>query len=374
MTFAARATTFLSVVAAAGLLALACGKGPDSTFDPSARDGSADGSSGGFDPREGGTGADGSSGGACVTTSTEAKLTPVNLVVMFDRSGSMGDPAEDPSYDPALRWLPVGAAMKGFFADAASKGLSASLTFFPSITNSCALADYAAADVALRALPDPLFSQTLDATAPKGDTPTRAAVSGAILQAQAVRQARPTDKTVLVLVTDGEPFGCGVTNATEQAQEVSRVSADVAAVKATIPTYVIGVGPSVAALDAVATAGGTTAFHVQVGTPAQTTQQLIAAMAQIRSQSARCDFDIPIPPDGRKVDLDKVNVVVERPGQPPATLPFDKDCTGAGFRFDPPAAPTKVLLCPAACDDVRATAGGKVNVVFACVARPDVPR
>lgn len=353
----------------------ACGK-DESLFDPS-DPANRDGGGTGFDPNGdggGGGGGDGGGPGACASTTAAAALTPVNLVVMFDQSGSMGDTTEDPTYDPAQRWIPVGAAMKAFFTDPSSAGMNASLSFFAVATNSCAVADYAAAEVPIRALPSATFSQVLDAHTPKGDTPTRSAVTGAILQGQALLQARPNEKTVIVLVTDGEPFGCGVTNQNEAAQEVQRVVADVAAVKATLPTYVIGVGPSVAALDAVATAGGTTGFHVQVGTPTQTTQQLLAAMGQIRGSVAQCDFDIPAPPDGRALDLDKVNVEIAPPGKAPSTVAYSKDCAGPGWRFDDPVSPKKVQLCPATCADVRATAGGKVNVVFACVARPDVVR
>ena len=45
---------------------------------------------------------------ACVSSLAGAELTPVNLVIMYDKSGSMGNPAEHPSFDPAKRWIPVG--------------------------------------------------------------------------------------------------------------------------------------------------------------------------------------------------------------------------------------------------------------------------
>jgi hypothetical protein len=325
----------------------------------------------GLDGEGGATG----DGGTCATVAAEATLTPVNLVVMYDQSGSMGDTTEDPSFDPTLRWVPVGQAMKAFFGDAQSAGLRAALTFFPNATNSCLSADYATAEVALTALPAAVFSTTITAHAPKGDTPTRAAAASAVAQAKAIAASHPGEKTAIVLVTDGEPYGCGINDATMSNAEIVLVAADVAAVAATIPTYVVGVGPSVQHLDAVATAGGTTAFKVQVGSAAQTTQQLLAAMAQIRGALGKCDFDVPKPPDGRQLDYGKVNVEVVHPGAPTETLAYSADCaTGKGWHFDDPNSPKKVLLCGSTCDVVKAEAGGKVLVAFACVDRPDVVR
>jgi hypothetical protein len=266
--------------------------------------------------------------------------------------------------------------MKAFFSDPSSAGMNAALTFFPNANNSCQEADYSAptpGGVALTALPASVFTTTIDATSPKGDTPTRAATLGAIAQAKAIAAQHPTDKTVVVLVTDGEPYGCGISTGTQSDTEAQAVAQEVAKVKAQIPTYVIGVGPSVQNLDAVATAGGTTAFHVQVGNAQQTTTELLAAMAQIRGALGRCDFDIPAPPDGRKLDYDKVNVEVTAPGKAAETLSYVADCAGGkGWHFDDVKTPKKVLLCGTTCDAVKAQTGGKVNVSFRCVDRPDV--
>jgi hypothetical protein len=332
---------------------------------PSFPDPSNDGGGG-----EGGDGAADDGNTTCATVKAEAKLTPVNMVVMYDQSGSMGDTNENPSYDPTKRWIPVGTAMKAFFTDKASAGMNASLTFFANAANSCNAADYGTPEVALMALPNAVFSTTIAAHAPKGDTPTRAAVKGAITQAQSVLAAHPGEKTVIVLVTDGEPYGCGITNDTQSNAEATNVASDVAAVAASIPTYVIGVGPSVTNIKAVATAGGTTPLQVTVGNPAQTTSDLLAAMATIRGQLASCDFAIPAPPDGRTLDFDKVFVVRTPSGKPAETLPYNQTCSGPGWRYDDPKKPTKVLLCDATCGVVKSDPGGKIDVQFACVSRP----
>lgn len=311
----------------------------------------------------------------CAVTNAEAALTKVNLVVMYDRSGSMGDTDEDPSFDPAKRWIPVGEAMKAFFKDEGSTGMSASLTFFPDSANSCTDAAYTTPAVGLTALPNDQFVSTIAATSPKGDTPTRAAMAGAIEQAQAVAAGHPGERTVLVLVTDGEPYGCGITTYNQSNAEAQNVASEVAKVKDQLPTYVIGVGPSTQNLDAVATAGGTTAFHVQVGNASQTSAQLLAAMTDIRGQVGRCDFDIPPPPDGRAIDHNKVNVAFTPEGKPTQVLSHSQDCAdGTGWHFDDPNAPTKVLLCANTCNQVKSQSHGKVDVSFGCTDRPDVVR
>src|SRR5205823_5265568 len=70
----------------------------------------------------------------CASSSAQAKLIPVNLVVLLDRSGSMGDGING---DPALKWAPVTAGLKAFFGDPGSLGTSASLAYFPSANDQC---------------------------------------------------------------------------------------------------------------------------------------------------------------------------------------------------------------------------------------------
>lgn len=378
--------SWLALGGAIGLVAVACGTSSDiSEFEPLAQDAAVDAPDDGSPPPLGNFGDGGGrdddaapppndDGGACATVAAEAKLTPVNLVVMYDRSGSMGDTNEHPSYDPAKRWIPVGEAMKAFFGDPSSAGMNAALTFFPDLANSCNGGDYETAVVARTPLPSSSLVTTIANAGPKGDTPTRAAIAGAIVQAKALRGAHPDEKTVIVLVTDGEPYGCGINNDTQSNAEAQLVAQDVAKVASEVATYVIGIGPSVGNLQAVATAGGTTAFQVEVGNAAKTTSDLLVAMNAIRGNVVQCDFDIPAPPDGRKLDFDKVFVTFTPSSGAPKSLPYSADCSDpTGWHFDDAKAPKKVLLCASTCDTVRADPAGKINVGFACENRPDVP-
>src|SRR5262249_14117619 len=156
---------------------------------------------------------------------SNANLTPVLLVFMFDRSGSMAQMS---------KWTSCSSGLEAFFADPNSAGLSASLQFFEQGTE-CSVSSYSTPQVAMTALPNStLFTNAIRGVTPNGGTPTLPALQGAIQYAGTVQQQNPAAKVAVVLVTDGEPNDC---NSTVQA-----VSNAAAAVAATIPTYVIGVG------------------------------------------------------------------------------------------------------------------------------------
>ncbi|MCL2724570.1 MAG: VWA domain-containing protein [Polyangiaceae bacterium] len=404
-----RNVSWAAIVAILGAVGVgACGStGSDGSFGNPSGNQNGDAGSGG-QPGFGGTQGDAGSGGdgtgnqgdgapECAATSAKAQLTPVNLVVMLDRSGSMGDNKYE-GYNPQQRWIPVTNAIEAFFADNGSAGMSAALTFFPNALNSCTASDYYTAEVPLTALPNnAAFAPVIGANAPAhADTPTLAAVNGAIHQAQAINEADPSGKAVIVLITDGEPYCCtwptvdppvanwalsctnGVHDNTladaNSGANLNASAAAIASVRATIPTYVIGVSSDATNLNTLASASGTSLIQVDVAAnPADTSSALIAALNTIRGDVVSCDFDIPKPPDGRTLDFNKVNVAYTPSGQAAQTLSYSADCSTANsWHFDNPAAPTKVQLCTDTCNAVRSTQNSQVDVVFACVDRPDI--
>src|SRR5215813_10337564 len=91
---------------------VACGGSGGSTFgDGNGGNGGSNTSGGGGDPGSFSNDPVGTNA-ACVTSLKNATLPAVNLVLMYDKSGSMGDPAE--GGDPALKWFPVNTGMKAF--------------------------------------------------------------------------------------------------------------------------------------------------------------------------------------------------------------------------------------------------------------------
>ena len=82
-----------------------------------------------------------------------------------------------------------------------------------------------------------------------------------------------------------------------------------------------------------------------------------------------CDYEIPPPPAGETLDPGAVNVVYSNPSQS-LTFPRVPDGASCGnnmaWTYDNPASPTRVELCPAACDVVEVDAEAVVDVLFGC--------
>lgn len=296
---------------------------------------------------------------ACATSSAAAVPKPVYLVFAYDQSGSMAGSG---------KWTAAGAAMKAFFESPASKGINASMTLFPKYTAYpafCAATAYAAPDVAVTALPSTAFGKAIDATAPQpgqGGTPTAAALTGTIGYAQALRGSVAKDATVaLVMVTDGIPEVC-----TDKG-DVGPASAVALTNVSTVPTYIVGVGDSLANLNQIAAAGGTKqAFLVSVGDPLKTQTELRAAIQTIQTSALSCDYKIPNAPDGKTFDAKKVNVQYVGQSGGPKVIDYDQNCsTGLGWRYDDVQHPTRILACSATCDAIKNT-GSKVDIVFGC--------
>jgi hypothetical protein len=332
-----------------------------------------------------GTSGSGGAGGSgsieeCAAAKQQAELKPVYLVFLLDESGSMGDGKNG---SRAEKWDPVTQALNAFFADAQSTGIMASLSIFPlnkNTTQSAADEDIApdceaSAYIAPVVQPTPLpnstaFADAIMALDPPNEygTPTLPALAGTIDYAKSVLAEDPTRKVAIVMVTDGDPNRC-------QGNNIANTAAAAAAVAAEIPTYVIGVGKSLTSLNDIAIGGGTKqAFVVSSDgtgqTPEKTRQDLLDAVNLIRGQAISCEIDIPTPPAGKKLDPEKVDVQFTADGQPKSSLKYGTECTSdAAWRYDDATAPTKIELCPATCDAVKADTKGKLDVVFGCVKR-----
>jgi hypothetical protein len=325
-------------------------------------------SSGGTDTSFGGDGAP-----SCAAATQQAELAPVYLVFLLDESGSMGDGKNG---DRKVKWDPVTSALSSFYADPASAGITASLSLFPENLNkttgaadqnmpaSCNKTSYDKPVVAPKALPDDkTFAAAIAALDPPNEygTPTFPALSGTIDYAQTLLKQDAARKVAIVMVTDGEPFGCN-------GNTVDATAAAAMTVAKQIPTYVIGVGDKLDSLNAIAKGGGTDkAFIVALNNPEQTRTDLLDAINLIRGKSISCDLAIPPPPTGKKLDPNKVNVQFTGNGQPATSLKYGTECTGdTAWHYDDPAAPKSILLCDDTCTAVKSDPMGKLAVEFGC--------
>lgn len=232
----------------------------------------------------------------------------------------------------------------------------------------CDVADYGTLEVPIDVIPNvgPAISASLAGHSPDGLTPTAPALSGAIQAAQARAAQYPDHIVAVVLATDGTPTEC------DPLDEASIANLAASAYQGTpqVTTFVIGLG-NLSTLDAIALAGsGNTqdAFIIQPG--ANTTQQLVDALNAIRGELLDCQFDIP-QPDMGTLDHDEVNVQYTPEGaSQPTIVPRVGGLAECGseiaWYYDDPAAPTQIVMCPAACDQLEALGDVELQIVLGC--------
>jgi hypothetical protein len=106
----------------------------------------------------------------------------------------------------------------------------------------------------------------------------------------------------------------------------------------------------------------------------------------VQSTKLACQYTIPAPKDGQKLDRDKVNVQITKDAmvQNVAQVPDEASCANfgnAGWYYDDPANPKTVKFCPATCSSVEVPDAGlpvgtvapRVDVLFGCVTVVAIP-
>jgi hypothetical protein len=242
--------------------------------------------------------------------------------------------------------------------------------------DSCAAQDYQTPAVAIAALPGVAATvmASLAAHHPQGNTPTSAALQGAIDEAASYAGTHPGHAVVAVLATDGIPDECVPTVA-----GVAQIAAAGFAGRPSIKTFAIGVftpsdAPSgTAALNQIAASGGTrTAFIVNSSQNVE--QQFSAALNAIRGAALPCSYQVPSP-DGGTPDFGKLNVQYTAGSGSVSTIPYVENpgrcnpTTGGWYYNADPAeggVPSQIVVCPATCSTFGSDTKGRVDVVLGC--------
>jgi hypothetical protein len=304
----------------------------------------------------------------CFAESREGKGIPIDFYFVVDKSTSMNTNA-----GVQTRWSAMINALNTFVRSPASVGLGAGVGFFPRATGNttlCNVNDYLRPDVPIGILPGiaPQIAAALSAQTLLRNTPTRPALEGALTYARGEKMARATRDVAVVFVTDGQPTGCSNNSVTATAT----VARNFYMGSPPVRTYVLGIGPSVSDLNALAQAGGTApARLIESGGEAE----LVAAFNAIRDNSITCDYEIPMRP-GEPLDYSLVNLQI-RVGINGSLVQVGKVVNaaacgaGGGWYYDqpvPPAnpPPTKITLCPATCNPLVQTAGSHLDVLVGC--------
>jgi hypothetical protein len=310
-------------------------------------------------------------------------VNPIDLYFLVDKSGSMltSDVAGNPT-----RWAALSTAI-GAFADSSTMdggaaGISVGMTFFPittvdagALVSSCNLADYARAVVPIAPLPGnaAAMKSGIAAITPSGGTPTAPALQGAVQVATAYQMAHPDRKVAIVLATDGEPNDCSST-----AFGVAGIASAAFMQRPSLPTYVLGIGPSTGPLDTIASAGGTNAAFMVTSSGAD---QLLQALNQIRTQTQvqtgtkiSCSQKLP-PPTGTQVLDYSAAVVTTTVGtttlRPPKVADAAACGSSDGWYYDDPTKPTMITFCPLTCSALSPDSGkSRVAISIPCVVEP----
>jgi hypothetical protein len=216
----------------------------------------------------------------------------------------------------------------------------------------------------------------------RGGTPTHAAYEFGIeqLETSALEGSR-----FLVLMTDGIPTftrDCGGDGTTrvDGAPLVSSVGERFQG--ADIRTFVIGAPGSEAAreeLSAMALAGGTggsgcnhmgpDSCHFDMTSEPDFSRALNRALGEIADATLACDYAVPAPPGGQRLDYGDVSLVLESGGtQVMEFAPAAGGACDAGWRYNDDR--TSIRLCDSTCDELEALVSADpdiaVRVKFGC--------
>jgi hypothetical protein len=313
---------------------------------------------------------DEAAGEACNGVSVEAEAVPVDLFVIMDRSQSMGALVEGST---KTRWQALHDAVQRFTESANVAEIRAGIGFFSlsgagDDAQDCDSEAYAEPRVPIGPVADigPDLVAAMNEVAPGGLTPTVPALRGAIGYARSWAHDNPGRATMVVLVTDGFPTQCD--NAPDQVAQTARAGYES---PEHIRTFVIGVGDIARFnLDNFARSGGTNKAYLTDAGDVTTT--FVDALNNITNRALACEYQLPPPPDGMKLDTTKVQVVYTPSSGDAEEVPQISSLTACasnpngGWYYDDLERPSKITVCPCTCARLQA---GRVDVRLGCKPR-----
>ena len=297
----------------------------------------------------------------CVVNQVEARLWPLDIYFMLDRSGSM----------EGAKWERQAQALETFFALPSSGDVTVGMGFFPgwdlciAEDAQCSGKSYQKPQVAWGKLP--MHAQALQAaiaqTAPNGCiTPTQDALAGLLEGARNRKLAMPDHVVVAAIVSDGGP--CCQSCPVEDIDGLGQMAVAYANGSPSLATFAIYVSQSASAvMHSIAKGGGTgEAFDASTGTEA-----FVQALRAIQAESIPCQLQT-----GTTVLDPKTASLMYTPTeggvpQPVARVEDPLNCDVAGgWYFDNPVAPKLIKLCPEFCDKLKQDPGARITTYLEC--------
>ena len=245
---------------------------------------------------------------------------------------------------------------------------------------SCTPSDYAkpAVEIGPLATVASEISQAIGATGPNGNTPTLAALAGAIEHAKEWATAHPQHVVVDIIATDGQPHGCeDDVDYPDDIDHITKAASDGLKGTPSIRTFVIGVtspdSPDgqtfVNNLKLIAQSGANLDPFL-VDTTQDVNAKFLEALNQIRGAALGCTYSIPTPQSG-EADLPNLSVLFTPSGgttQSFGRVADTSQCpaSGDGWCFNSASSPTQIILCPSSCTKVSADTKGQVDIRVPC--------
>jgi hypothetical protein len=328
----------------------------------------------------------GSSGqDACTATEREVESSKLDIYIMMDRTQSMSYLSQCDANDVCIstRWDDLKAAVQTFVQDPTviAQDVYAGIQFFSQSGKysdndaDCNPDLYAAPAVEIGPVADTgqLIMDQFNVWFPSGETPSVPALQGAIQHAYEWQVAHPTRQTVVLLVTDGLPTMCDVTDTAFTAVAAAGTAGD-----HPIRTYIIGVsvGANKFTLNSVAKYGGSSeAFLVEDTKPSD----LVDALKRVTANPLPCEYEIPTNPTPlQAIDYGLVQVVHTPATGPTEEVPYARTrggCSANGGWYydlapsdDPLAArPSRIIMCPCTCAGLDV---GALEIYYGCHPTP----
>ena len=349
-------------------------------------------------------------------TITSEVPAPVAIYLMLDNSLSMEwstDQSRDSKWDEAVD------AITAFVTDPNSADIDVAIQYFHpegvgNAADECDGTAHESPAVEAGRLPEHASAivDSLGDTGPQSDTPTVGALTGATAYCAAFQAQNPDEQCVVVLVTDGQPNGCGLSASCDDGggrgsrSSMDCVDPDAEAALTSIAadanangvvTFTVGMAgvtdDGFALLDAVAVAGGSDCSPEQPGAEAcnvsttgsegflnalnairdsiSVTETVSETITTVETTTVPCQWEIPVPPSDEELDPNLINVNLSYSGTTESivSVPAADDCglaEGHAWFYDDPEDPTIISVCPETCDLLSSDAAASVEVLFGC--------
>jgi hypothetical protein len=322
------------------------------------------GSAGSYVTGNGNDGGDGPTFGSnpdsnCGAMSRGAKMVPPDILIVQDRSLSMNQNADGSSCGTTCattgKWAQMTAALNAV-ASLTDTTVNWGLKFFASGNSGCTVNN--APEVPVAPMSATAIASAIGGVTPGSNTPTRAAMDAAVAYMQTLTDPNPK---YILLATDGMP-NCPAAGGNAMTDDSPAAIASVAAAAtAGFPTFIVGIGSTMAdaTLNSMATAGGVpqvgaaTSFY-QVND----TAQLETVLQTIVGSVASCTFNLGTAPNSftSNMAIDVFGDGTKIPKDPTMTDGWNYIGTGDQIQVYGPT-----------CDKILSGAIKEVTVTYQCI-------